>query len=335
MATSSKPQFCLFSPLLILLPILSSGSLSTVTGHGFSIEEATVHDIQLAFKQNQLTSRQLVEFYLKQIHRLNPILKGVIEVNPEALHLADKADSERKSKASGSLSGLHGIPILLKDNIATKDKLNTTAGSYALLGSVVPRDAGVVTKLRKAGAIIIGKASLSEWSQFRSFYVPNGWSGRGGQGKNRPICRTILDAVYVLDEIVGLDYNDKATIKASKYIPHGGYKQFLKVNGLKGKRLGIVRKPFYNFGNDIFLKKIFAQHLDTLRQEGAILVDNLEIANIDVILNIGTSEMTALKIEFKQALNKYLKELVASPVRTLADAIAFNKKFSDLVSVFT
>ncbi|KAK7836625.1 probable amidase At4g34880 [Quercus suber] len=184
MATSSKPQFCLFSSLLILLPILSSGSLSTVTGHGFSIEEATVHDIQLAFKQNQLTSRQLVEFYLKQIHRLNPLLKGVIEVNPEALHLADKADSERKSKAPGSLSGLHGIPILLKDNIATKDKLNTTAGSYALLGSVVPRDAGVVTKLRKAGAIIIGKASLSEWSQFRSFYVPNGWSGRGGQGKN-------------------------------------------------------------------------------------------------------------------------------------------------------
>ena len=188
MATNSKPQFCLFSSLLlILLPILSSGSHCTVTGHGFSIKEASVHDIQLAFKQNQLTSRQLVEFYLKQIHRLNPILKGVIEVNPEALHLADKADSERKSKAPGSLSGLHGIPILLKDNIATKDKLNTTAGSYALLGSVVPRDAGVVTKLRKAGAIIIGKASLSEWSQFRSFYVPNGWSGRGGQGKVRDL----------------------------------------------------------------------------------------------------------------------------------------------------
>uniref|UniRef100_A0A7N2N030 Amidase domain-containing protein n=1 Tax=Quercus lobata TaxID=97700 RepID=A0A7N2N030_QUELO len=185
MATNSKPQFCLFSSLLlILLPILLSGSHCTATGHGFSIEEASVNDIQLAFKQNQLTSRQLVEFYLKQIHRLNPILKGVIEVNPEALHLADKADSGRNSKAPGSLSGLHGIPILLKDNIATKDKLNTTAGSYALLGSVVPKDAGVVTKLRKAGAIIIGKASLSEWSQFRSESVTNGWSSRGGQGKN-------------------------------------------------------------------------------------------------------------------------------------------------------
>ena len=80
-------------------------------------------------------------------------------MNPEALHLADKADSERKSKAPGSLSGLHGIPTLLKDNIATKDKLNTTAGSYALLGSVEPKDAGVVTKLRNAGAIIIGKVN--------------------------------------------------------------------------------------------------------------------------------------------------------------------------------
>ena len=99
-----------------------------------------MHDIQLAFKQNQLTSRKLVEFYLKEIERLNPVLKGVLEVNPDALYLADQADHERSAKAPGSLSMLHGVPILVKDNIATKDKLNTTAGSYALLGSVVPRD---------------------------------------------------------------------------------------------------------------------------------------------------------------------------------------------------
>jgi amidase len=147
------------------------------------LREATVDDIQLAFKQNQLTSRRLVEFYLKEIDRLNPILKGVLEVNPDALFQADKADQERHTHAPISLSPLHGIPILLKDNIATKDKLNTTAGSYALLGSVVPRDAGVVTKLRNAGAIILGKAGLSEWSNFRSNNAPNGWSGRGGQGK--------------------------------------------------------------------------------------------------------------------------------------------------------
>jgi amidase len=115
----------------------------------------------------------------------NPTLKGVLEVNPDALFQADKADQERHAHAPISLSSLHGIPILLKDNIATKDKLNTTAGSYALLGSVVPRDAGVAAKLRKAGAIILGKASLSEWSYFRSNRAPNGigWSGRGGQGR--------------------------------------------------------------------------------------------------------------------------------------------------------
>lgn len=147
----------------------------------FRTQEITVQDIQIAFRQNKLTSRKLVEFYIREIQRLNPVLKSVLEVNPDALYQADKADQERKAKAPVSLSNIHGIPILLKDNIATKDKLNTTAGSYALLGSVVPRDAGVVEKLRKAGTIILGKASLSEWSHYRSDSAPSGWCGRGGQ----------------------------------------------------------------------------------------------------------------------------------------------------------
>lgn len=109
-----------------------------------------------------------------EIHRLNPILRGVIEVNPDALLQADKADYERKAKFPVSLMGLHGIPILLKDIIATRDKMNTTAGSFALLKSVVPRDAGVVRKLRKAGAVILGKASQSEWSGFRSLFLGAG-----------------------------------------------------------------------------------------------------------------------------------------------------------------
>lgn len=124
-----------------------------------------------------------MEFYLGEIKRLNPHLHGVIEVNPDVLHEADKADHERiKAKSPVSHSILHGIPILVKDNIATKDKTNTTAGSFALLGSIVPRDSGVVTKLRKAGAIILGKASMTEWAAFKSSNVPNGWSARGGQG---------------------------------------------------------------------------------------------------------------------------------------------------------
>ncbi|CAB4289402.1 unnamed protein product [Prunus armeniaca] len=135
-------------------PLMDKGK-SDFVGQGFSIREATIEDLQLAFKHNQLTSRQLVQFYLGVITRLNPFLKGVIEMNPDALDLAEKADYERKTKPpSVPLSKLHGIPILVKDNTATKDKLNTTADSYALLGSVVPRDAGVVTKLRGPGAII-------------------------------------------------------------------------------------------------------------------------------------------------------------------------------------
>ncbi|KAL2477033.1 Amidase family protein [Forsythia ovata] len=142
---------------LILFQWLPS---ETNTCYALSIREARIQDLQTAFKQNQLTSRRLVQFYLNEIQRLNPILKGVIEVLTDALYLADKADTERKAKTRGSYSGLHGIPVLLKDNIASKDKLNTTAGSFALLGSVVPRDSGMVMKLRKAGAIIIGKASF-------------------------------------------------------------------------------------------------------------------------------------------------------------------------------
>jgi amidase len=99
--------------------------LPTSLASGFSIKEATVQDLQLAFQRKQLTSRQLVEFYLKQIKIQNPVLKGVLEVNPDALAHADRADQERRTKAPGSLSGLHGIPILVKDTIATKDKLNT------------------------------------------------------------------------------------------------------------------------------------------------------------------------------------------------------------------
>jgi len=175
-------SFFKFLSIIVLLVTFPS-MLPTSLASGFSIKEATVQDLQLAFQRNQLTSRQLVKFYLNQIKIQNQVLKGVLEVNPDALAQADRADQERKGKATGSLSRLHGIPILVKDNIATKDKLNTTAGSFALLGSVVPRDAGVVNKLRKAGAIILGKATLSEWSHERSSEAPSGWNARGGQGK--------------------------------------------------------------------------------------------------------------------------------------------------------
>ncbi|KAK1412392.1 hypothetical protein QVD17_33608 [Tagetes erecta] len=163
---------------LLLLVLLALLSLC------YAQKEATIQELRLAFNTNRINSRQLVEFYLGEIKKLNPVLKGILEVNPDALYEADRADRERAAKVPRSMVGLHGIPVLLKDTIATKDKLNTTAGSFALLGSTVPQDAGIVSRLRKAGAIILGKASLSEWSSFRSLSAPSGFSPRGGQGKN-------------------------------------------------------------------------------------------------------------------------------------------------------
>lgn len=165
------------------LPLILATLISATSGTTkFTIREATVDGIRGAFHSNTLTSVQLIDFYLQQVKLLNPTLRGVIEINPDALRLAEVADEERWCGSKRSFRPLHGIPILVKDNVGTKDKLNTTAGSFALLGSVVRRDAGVVRKLRRAGAIIFGKASLSEWANFRSLNMPNGWSARGGQG---------------------------------------------------------------------------------------------------------------------------------------------------------
>lgn len=177
-------RFILSSSFLLLHLLITQAqphSLNKPTST-FSIQEATVDDIRVAFKEKRLTSKQLVEYYLKAISKLNPTLHAVIETNPDALVDAEMADKERQLKGVTKLPMLHGIPVLLKDNISTKDKLNTTAGSFALLGSVVPRDAGVVKRLRRSGAVILGKASLSEWANFRSS-IPNGWSARGLQGK--------------------------------------------------------------------------------------------------------------------------------------------------------
>ncbi|XP_043715007.1 probable amidase At4g34880 isoform X2 [Telopea speciosissima] len=146
-----------------------------------------------------------------------------------------------------------------------------------------------------------------------------------------PICRTVSDAVYVLDEIVGFDPRDaEATRDAEKFFPRDGYKQFLKADGLQGKRLGIVRKPFFNFPKGSVFAQAFEEHFNTLRQRGAVLVDNLEIANISSILDHSRSgEQMTMLAEFKIALNSYLSDLVTSPVRSLADIIAFNENHPD------
>ncbi|KAF0921559.1 hypothetical protein E2562_009760 [Oryza meyeriana var. granulata] len=147
----------------------------------FKFEEPTVDAIQLGFKNGSVTSKQLVLFYLDRIARLDPLLHAIIEVNSDALAQAARVDAERASGRHGCGGPLHGVPVLLKDNITTHDRLNTTAGSLALLGSVVRRDAGVAARLPAACAIILGKTNPTEWSAFRDNNVPSGWSAHGGQ----------------------------------------------------------------------------------------------------------------------------------------------------------
>ncbi|KAI4344885.1 hypothetical protein L6164_012068 [Bauhinia variegata] len=245
-STLNVPSFS-FLLLLFLAATLLSGIIPTTSSKELPIREATVLDLQLAFKIAWDTN--------------------------------------------------------LKENIATKDKLNNTADSFALHGSVVPRDSGFAKRLRKSGAVILGKASLSEWCYSRTLNAPNGWNARVGQGKTDgsilcpsevnsvvgikptvgltcragvvpisprqdtvgPIRRTLIDAAYVLEAVAGIDARDKETIEVSQYIPRGGYSQYLKIDGLRGKRLGLLGAAVEFFlGNDTFRKETFKKHLRTL-----------------------------------------------------------------------
>ena len=164
---------------------IAAVSAQTPSPAPFDLEEATIADLQQRMTSGRESARSIAEKYLARIEAVDrggPALHSVIETNPEALDIADRLDAERK--AGRTRGPLHGIPILLKDNIATADRQMTTAGSLALAGVKPPKDAFIVTRLRDAGAIILGKTNLSEWANFRSTHSTSGWSGRGGQTKN-------------------------------------------------------------------------------------------------------------------------------------------------------
>jgi amidase len=173
--------------VLILVACIGGtfAALLAQTPARFDLEEATIAELQERMQSGRDTARSLVEKYLvriDQIDRNGPSLHSVLETNPDALTIADALDAERRSR--GPRGPLHGIPILIKDNIATADRMMTTAGSLALAGSKPPKDAFVARRLREAGAIILGKTNLSEWANFRSTHSTSGWSGRGGLTKN-------------------------------------------------------------------------------------------------------------------------------------------------------
>jgi amidase len=152
----------------------------------FELEEVTIDELQSAMKSGKFTARSVTEQYLQRIQEVDkqgPAINSVIEINPDALEIAESLDRERKEK--GTRGPLHGIPVLIKDNIDTADKMMTTAGSLALAGGPKPsKDAFVAQQLRKAGAVILGKTNLSEWANIRSSHSTSGWSGRGGLTKN-------------------------------------------------------------------------------------------------------------------------------------------------------
>lgn len=151
----------------------------------FELDEVTIAELQDGMKSGKLTARSLVEKYsarIDEIDKRGPAVNAIIEMNPDALAIAGAMDEERKAK--GPRGPLHGVPVLIKDNIDTSDRMMTTAGSLALVGSKPPKDSFVAQKLRAAGAVILGKTNLSEWANIRSGHSTSGWSGRGGQTKN-------------------------------------------------------------------------------------------------------------------------------------------------------
>ena len=178
-ARSRPPAAWRFCMLLLLAISPSAWCLST------TLHEADIATLQAEMDAGRLSSHELVEHFLRRIDALDrhgPTLNSVIELNPDALAIADRLDAERREH--GPRSAMHGIPILLKDNIDTADRMHTSAGSLALMNDRPSEDAYIVQRLRDAGAVILGKTNLSEWANFRSSRSSSGWSGRGGQTLN-------------------------------------------------------------------------------------------------------------------------------------------------------
>jgi amidase len=357
----------------------------------FELEEATTAQLQAGMKSGALTARSITEQYLQRIDEIDkhgPTINSVIEINPDALAIADALDRERKDK--GPRGPLHGVPVLIKDNIDTADRMMTTAGSLALLGSTPLQDSGVAKKLRAAGAVILGKTNLSEWANFRSSHSSSGWSGRGGQTRTPysldrnpcgsssgsgaataanlcaisigsetdgsvvcpssanslvgikptvglisragiipisqtqdtagPMCRTVTDAAILLGALTGVDARDGAT-SASQGNSLTDYTKFLDPNGLKGARLGVVRKSFgFNEAVDRLMNDLIAE----MKKLGAVIVDPADILTAG---KFDDSELEVLLFEFKDGLNKYLASLgPKAPVHSLKEVIEFNEK---------
>ena len=348
---------------------------------------ASIDQLQQQMDAGSLDSRTLARQFLDriaQIDQAGPTLRAVIQANPDALTLAAALDAGRAKAKRGPL---YGIPVLLKDNIDTGDRMLTTAGSLALTDAPAPRDAGLVERLRKAGALVLGKTNLSEWANYRSNHASSGWSGRGGQTRNPyvldrnpcgssagsgaavaaglvtvavgtetdgsiicpaasngivgikptlglvsrsgivpiahsqdtagPMARSVADAAALLSVIAGSDPRDSATAEADKHATD--YTHFLDANGLKGKRIGVVRQLA---GAEPNADRVLAQAIALMKAQGAVIIDPVTVPNLS---KLGEPELTVLSYEFKHDIDAYLATRPKLKVKSLADLIAFDK----------
>lgn len=355
----------------------------------FTLLEKDISQIQKAYKDGTLTVKEVVQAYLdriEEIDRNGPSLHSVIAVNPDALEIAE--DLDKKLEEGASIGPMFGIPVLLKDNIDTHDKMPTTAGSRALSHSFPPQDSEVAKKLKAAGAVILGKTNLSEWANFRGEMSSSGWSGVGGQTKNPyvlernpcgsssgsavavsanlcivaigtetngsivcpsnangivgikptvglisrsgvipisftqdtpgPMARTVNDAAICLGALVGPDPADAKTLESEgKY--YTDYTQFLKEDGLKGKKIGYLKgKEGINYKVD----KVMKSAVEFMKSRGAEIIDIDEIYAPE----IDEYSFEIMLFEYKDGLNKYFQSLgPGAPVKTVEELIAFNQ----------
>ena len=358
----------------------------------FRFLEQDITQIQMGYKDGTHTIKEVVQAYLDRIEEIDksgPTLNSIIQVNPDAIQVAEELDIEM---SEGKIRGpLHGIPVVLKDNIDTHDKMATTAGSRALMNSYPLKDSYVAKQLKDAGAIIIGKANLSEWANFRGQLSTSGWSGVGGQTKNPyvlsrnpcgsssgsavavsanltmlaigtetdgsivcpshsngivgikptvglvsrsgvipisftqdtpgPMARTVRDAAIFLGALVGVDSADEKTL-ASQGKFYRDYTQFLKEDGLKGKRIGLYKGPL---GINYKVDTLVYQAVDFLKSQGAEIIEIDEISSG----NVGDYSFEIMLYEYKDGLNKYFQSLGPdAPIKSVEELIAFNQSDS-------
>ena len=352
--------------------------------------EASIADLARLMAAGDLRSTDLVETFRQRIAAEDGPFRSVAFLNPDAPDIARKRDRER---AAGHVRGpMHGVPVLLKDNLATGDAMMTSAGSLALDGVRTKADSHVARRLREAGAVLLGKTNLSEWANFRSTRSSSGWSSRGGQVRNAyatdrtpggsssgsgvavardfapaaigtetdgsivgpsamnslvgikpslglvsrtgivpitasqdtagPMARTVADAAVLLGAIAGADPDDPA----SRPPPDTDYAAFLDPGALRGARIGVVRN-YCGFHEAV--DGVFERALEVLADAGAVIIDEVAMPTRD---DIRAHEIVVMRTEFKQGLNAWLSALgPESPVRSLAELIAFNVEHADRV----